>query len=151
MTTTTLRDILIQTLYSEFIDKVQLPEVVAFNELVTELKDQFRVYLASPEVVASQLWPPLRRNEMLFNLTLRLSMNFYFRLREHDMISLFDQSIGAMARAYEGAEQMNDTDLAAKAVKTTELASLPGAVKFIFYCLLETKLLIELEAKVQNA
>jgi len=151
MTTTTLRDILIQTLYSEFIDAVQLPEVVAFNEMVTELKDQFRVYLASPEVVASQLWGFIRRNEILFNITLRLSMNFYFRLREHDLVERFEASIAAMAQAYYNAEQMKDADLAEKAAKSNELLQLPGAVKFIFYCLLETKLLIELEAKVQKA
>lgn len=148
--TTTLRDVLIETLYSEFIDKVQLPDVVEFNELITELRDQFRVYLASPEVVASQIWPIIRRKESLFNTAMRLAMNFFFRLRERDMVELFNQSIAAMACAYDEVEAMGDGDLADKAVHGDELLQLPGAVKFIFYCMLETRLLIDFEAKVQG-
>lgn len=126
-----------------------MPDVVEFNELITELRDQFRVYLASPEVVASQLWPMIRRKETLFNSVMRLSMNFFFRLREHDKVDLFNMSIAAMAHAYQAVDTMRDADLADKVADGMELHALPGCIRFIFYCMLETNLLIELEARMQ--
>jgi len=142
----TFRSILIETLKAE---SFGTESEQAFLEVITEIKDNVRIYFLSEEIIASKIWKPFRLKEEALDYLMRLSMTFHFKIHEYDLEESFNHSIKAMLMSVKDQKGVfMDEDFAQKTHYTTDgFEYYPGWLTFTLYCLTDMKTVLMILAK----